>query len=148
YRALGKPFSFTPPLSAAVVESSKLELFNIAAGFLFLTGLWTLLAAATTLGVYQELALRGFLAILAATSLIGSYLVLRKSAPGPVLGLAVAAGGVVVYTALRLSSGIVALDYVLYGLLVIDLLVGWRAWTRLRSIREARWHPLDMPAYG
>ncbi|MEK6919676.1 MAG: hypothetical protein AABX62_01380 [Thermoproteota archaeon] len=148
YRALGKPFSFTPPLSAAVVESSKLELFNIAAGSLFLTGLWTLLAAATTFGVYQELALRSLLAIIGVASLVGGYLVLGKSAPGPILGLAVAAGGLVVYTVLLLSVGIVTLDYVLYGLLVVDLFVGWRAWSRLRSIRAARWHPLDMPAYG
>ncbi|HEY4657053.1 MAG TPA: hypothetical protein VIH34_01050 [Candidatus Bathyarchaeia archaeon] len=149
YQALGKPFSFTPPLSAAVVESSKLQLFNISAGLFSLTGLWTLLGASMMPGTYQGLGLRVLLVVLGVASFVSAYLVFRKSAPGSIVALATVLAGLGTFTALRLPlANFVFSDYVLYVLLAGDLLVGWITWNRIRSIRASRWHPMDMPAYG
>lgn len=149
YQALGKPFSFTPPLSAAVVESSRLQLFNISAGLFSLTGIWTLLGASMTLGTYQELGIRALLAVMGVASFASGYLIFRKSASGSLAALSTALVGLAIFTALRLpGTGFVFSDYVLYGLLVLDLIVGWLAWNRIRSLRASRWHPMDMPAYG
>ena len=149
YQALGKPFSFTPPLSAAVVESSKLQLFNISAGLFSLTGLWTLLGASMMPGTYQGLGLRVLLVVLGVASFVSAYLVFRKSAPGSIVALATVLVGLGTFTVLRLPlANFVFSDYVLYVLLAGDLLVGWITWNRIRSIRASRWHPMDMPAYG
>lgn len=149
YQALGKPFSFTPPLSAAVVESSRLQLFNITAGLFSLTGIWTLLGATITMGTYQELGIRVLLAALGVASFASGYLIFRKSASGSLVALSTALVGLAIFTALRLpGTAIVFSDYVLYGLLVLDLIVGWIAWNKIRNLRASRWHPLDMPAYG
>ncbi len=148
YQALGKPFSFTPPLSAAVVESSKLQLFNIAAGMFSLTGLWTLLGAAAVLGNYQEFNLRTLLAVLGGASLACGYLIIRKSYRGSPVALITALAGLALFTIIRMPSTFAPLDYVLYGLLFIDAGAGWITWNRIRALRTSRWHPMDMPAYG
>ncbi len=148
YQALGKPFSFTPPLSAAVVESSKLQLFNIAAGLFALTGLWTFLGAATVLGTYQEAGLRTLLAILGSASLASGYLIIRKSYRGSPAALGTAVAGISLFTIIRLPSAFAPLDYALYGLLLVDAAAGWMTWNRIRALRTSRWHPMDMPAYG
>ncbi len=148
YQALGKPFSFTPPLSATVVESSKLQLFTIAAAVLSVTGLWTLSAAALTLGTYQDIIVRSLLAVIGTVSLVGGYLTVRKSVVGPVIGLLVSVAGLVLYTVLRLLTGIGVLDYVTFVLLVANVPLAWIAWSRIRSLKAAQWHPMDMPAYG
>ncbi len=151
YQALGKPFSFTPPLSAAVVESSKLGFFNVAAVLFFATGAWTLLAAGSVLPGYGqgEILIRSLLTLLGAASVLGGYLIFRKTQLGPLVGLAVAVLGLVGYTALKASiTTLLVSDYALDGLLALDILFGWIARTRINALREARWHPLDMPAYG
>jgi len=63
--------------------------------------------------------------------------------------MGVALAGLVGYTALRASSTALSVpDIVLDAFLVLDVLVGWLAWARLRTLKRAQWHPLDMPAYG
>lgn len=151
YQALGKPFSFTPPLSAAVVESSKLGLFNLAALLFFATGGWMLLAAGSILAGYEQggILVRSVLALLGVASVVGGYMVFRKTQVGPLVALAIALFGLVGYTALRASSTTLGVsDYALDGLLIVDVLVGWIARTRMNALRESQWHPLDMPAYG
>ena len=151
YQALGKPFSFTPPLSAAVVESSKLGFFNLAALLFFITGAWTLLAAASVLTSYPltGTAVRITLVLIGVASLAGGYLTFRKTRLGPLVALAVALVGLIAYTTLKASTTTLsAPDYALDALLIVDILVGWTARTRINALREARWHPLDMPAYG
>ncbi len=151
YQALGKPFSFTPPLSAAVVESSKLGFFNLAALLFFVTGAWMLLAAGSVLAGYEQggVVTRSLLALLGLASVLGGYMIFRKIRPGPLVGLAVSVIGLVGYTVLKASiTTLLVSDYALDGLLVLDVVVGWVARTRINALREARWHPLDMPAYG
>ncbi len=151
YQALGKPFSFTPPLSAAVVESSKMGFFNLASLLFFATGVWMLLASGSILPGYEKVGTlaSSILALLGVLGLVGGYMTLRKSQYGPSAALSVALAGLFGYTALRASVGSLGVsDYALDALLIIDVVVGWIAWSRVRSLRQARWHPLDMPAYG
>jgi len=151
YQALGKPFSFTPPLSAAVVASSKMGFFNLASLLFFITGAWMLLAAVSVLPGYDKVGTLGsnILALLGAFGLVGGYLTLQKSRYGPSAALAVALAGLVGYTALKGSTESLGVsDYALDVLLGVDVIVGWITWTRVRSLRQAQWHPLDMPAYG
>ena len=151
YQALGKPFSFTPPLSAAVVASSKLAFFNIASALFFITGLGSLLAAGSLIpGFSQAGSLDStILALLGLLGLAGSYMTFRKTQYGPSIAMALALAGLIGYTALRASSGSITFsDYSLDALFVVDLLVGWLALSRIRTLKRAQWHPLDMPAYG
>jgi hypothetical protein len=151
YQALGKPFSFTPPLSAAVVQSSKLAFFNLASVLFFATGVGMLLAAGSVLPGFDKIGtLNSYtLALLGLVELAGGYMTLQKSRYGPSIAMAVAIAGVLGYTALRTSIGSIGLsDFSLDFLLVVNFLVGWLAWSRIRTLKRAQWHPLDMPAYG
>ncbi len=146
YQALGKPFSFTPPLSAAVAQSSKVGFLNLALIVFLISG--SLLEAASVLGGYQ-LGLRVILAIIGFTSLTAGYSVYRRLTPGPLGFVVVSAVGLLVYITLRLQvDSLGVLDYSLTGLLIVDAMVGWRAWARIRTLKSGQWHPLDMPAYG
>jgi len=149
YQALGKPFSFTPPISTAIIESSKLGFLNLATLLFFLTGAWTVLSGAVGFGNYQqaEILTRTVLVLIGIASLSGGYLIFRKTRAGPVLALAVAGTGLIGYTALRVTS-LGLMDYSLDALLLVDAIVGWTARTRINALREKQWHPLDMPAYG
>jgi hypothetical protein len=151
YQALGKPFSFTPPLSAAVVESSKLGFFNFASVLFIVTGAGMLLGAGSVLPGFGKVGAldSNILALLGLLGLVGGYMTFRKSQYGPSIALAVALAGLVGYSALRASIGLLGFsDYALDALLVVDVLVGWSAWARIRTLKRTQWHPLDMPAYG
>ena len=150
YQALGKPFSFTPPLSAAVVQSSKLEFFNLASLLFLLSGIWTILAGSSLLAAYQmALALKAILAVLGIASLSAGYLIFRKNVIGPLLGLGVSFAGLLAYFGLRALSGTLGIpDYTLGVLFVVGIIVGWSSWSRIKSLKASQWHPLDMPAYG
>ncbi len=148
YQALGKPFSFTPPLSAAVVQSSKLRFLNLASLVFLISGVWDLVGAASVFGGYQPI-LRIVLAMVAVSSLTVGYSIYRRLTLGPLGGVGVAVAGLIVYITLRLQVGSLGvLDYALVGLLTIDVVVGWKAWSRIRLLKSGQWHPLDMPAYG
>ena len=149
YQALGKPFSFTPPISTAIAESSKLGFFNLAALLFFLTGIWTVLSGAAGFGSYEQIGIlaRSVLVLIGIASLLGGYLIFRKTRTGPLLALAVAGVGLIGYTVLRVTS-LGLIDYGLDALLLVDVIVGWTARARINSLRERQWHPLDMPAYG
>jgi len=151
YQALGKPFSFTPPLSAAVVQSSKLAFFNLASVLFFATGLGLLLAGGAVFAGFSRPGTleSSTLLLLGLLGLVGGYFTFRKSQYGPSIAMGVALAGLVGYTALRASSTELSLsDYVLDASLALDVLVGWLAWARIRTLKRAQWHPLDMPAYG
>jgi hypothetical protein len=149
YQALGKPFSFTPPISAAIAESSKLGFLNLVALLYFATGTLTVLLGSIGFSNYQQSAnlVRSVLVIMGIASLVGGYLILRKTRLGPVLALAATGVGLVGYTILRVpSSGLI--DYGLDTLLLVYFFFFFTARTVINTLREKQWHPLDMPAYG
>lgn len=145
YQALGKPFSLTPPLSAAISESSKLQFFSLAAGIFILSGV---LAA---VDAYDQTVLtpRSVLVVVALAGLAAGYLVFRRHLAGPLLAAAGAIVGLVPYNGTVLATGALGIiDYVLAALLIVDLVLAWTARTRINTMRKQAWHPLDMPAYG
>jgi len=149
YQALGKPFSYTPPLSAAVIQPSLYNILNIASILFIATAVWSLVLAAYAPGVASDVA--GFVRILfglvALGLLSGTYFLSKRRVWAPLLGLAVAATGLVVFAVLKWPSFGVA-DYSLAVVLVADIVFGWLARERIKGIIERQWHPLDMPAYG
>ncbi len=66
----------------------------------------------------------------------------------PLLGLGVAAIGLIVYAYIKIGSGFIVSDYALSLLLLADIAAGWLARERIKGLIEKQWHPLDMPAYG
>src|SRR5947199_3371817 len=60
-QALGKPFSFTPPLSAAVIQPSRYNILNLTSILFIVSGVWLGLLASFSLAIPPVL---GFLAIL------------------------------------------------------------------------------------
>jgi hypothetical protein len=66
----------------------------------------------------------------------------------PLLGLGVAAVGLIVYADAKIGPGFGVADYVLSLILLADIAVGWLAHERIKGLIEKQWHPLDMPAYG
>ncbi len=145
YRAVGKPFSLTPPLSAAISESSKLQFFTIAAAVFVLSGVLAAISA------YNQTLLvpRSVLVIVTIAGLSAGYLVFRRHSLGPLLGAAGAIIGLVIYNGTVLAAGAFGIiDYILAAALIADLLLAWTAKTRINTLRRQAWHPLDMPAYG
>jgi hypothetical protein len=146
YQALGKPFSFTPPLSATVAQSSWASLQNLAMVVFATSGLF--LGFSSLLGTY-ELGVRLTVGLVGLASFAGAYSVYRKITLGSLGFTLVAILGLASYTVLRVqASGLGVYDYALLTLLVVDVLLGWRVWARIRSVKNAQWHPMDMPAYG
>jgi len=151
YQALGKPFSFTPPLSAAVVQSSKLAFFNLASVLFFAISLGLLLAGGSVFAGFNRPGTleSSILLLLGLLGLVGGYFTFRKSQYGPSIAMGVALAGLIGYTALRASNTALSVsDIVLDAFLVLGVLVGWLASTRLRTLKRAQWHTLDMPTYG
>ncbi len=145
YQALGKPFSLTPPLSAAISESSKLQFFSLTAGIFILSGV----LAAVDAYDRTPLTSRAVLVVVALAGLAAGYLVFRRHPAGPLLGAAGAIVGLVIYNTTVLATGALgAIDYILSALLIVDLVLAWTARTRISIMRKRAWHPLDMPAYG
>lgn len=145
YQALGKPFSLTPPLSAAIAQSSKLQFFNIASAVFILSGF---LAA---ISVYAQTMLmsRIVLTIVTVAGLSAGYLMFRKHPVGPLLGAAGAVTGLVIYNGTVIAANALGItDYILSAALIADLVLAWTGRTRINTLRKQAWHPLDMPAYG
>ena len=150
YQALGKPFSYTPPLSAAVTEPSRYNLLSIASILFVATAIWSLILAVSAPGIPSGIVnpVRALFAVVALGTLASTYFLSKRKTWAPVLGLGISAVGLVLYTSSRYSYGLVATDYALAVLLVADIAAGWLARQKIRGLIERQWHPLDMPAYG
>lgn len=150
YQALGKPFSYTPPLSAAVIEPSRYNILNFASILLLATAVWSLVISISPPAAPPGIsgAVRILFGLLALGTVTSAYLLSKRRELAPILGSTVAATGLVAYGALRFSAGFAPADYALASLLVIDVAIGWLARRRIKAIIERQWHPLDMPAYG
>ena len=149
YQALGKPFSYTPPLSAAVIAPSRYNILNIASILFVVTAVWSLVLAVYTPGVVSSVAgsVRVLFGLVGIGLLSGTYFLSKRKLWAPLLGLAVAAIGLIIYSIWRYPSFSIA-DYALAVVLVADIASGWLARERIKGIIDRQWHPLDMPAYG
>jgi len=150
YQALGKPFSFTPPLSAAVIQPSRYNILNITTILFVATGIWSAIMAAFAPGIPQTINSQVHLlfGLVTAGIIVSTYFLSKRKLWSPLLGLGVATIGLVVYSAIRIPTGFGIADYALSILLVVDVAVGWMARERIKGLIEKQWHPLDMPAYG
>jgi len=150
YQALGKPFSYTPPISAAVIEPSRYNILNMTSLLLVATAIWSLIIAVSVPGIPSSIidAVRVLFALVALGTLASVYFLSKRTIWAPVLGAGVAAAGLAAYAVSRFSAGFGLADYGLFALLVADVVTGWLARQRIKGMIERQWHPLDMPAYG
>jgi hypothetical protein len=150
YQALGKPFSYTPPLSAAVIEPSRYNILNLTSILLIATAIWSLVIAVSAPGIPSSISsnVRILFALVAVGMLGSTYLLSKRRMWSPIIGAAVAAAGLIAYMISRSSFGYGVADYLLAILLVADIAAGWLARQRIKAMIEKQWHPLDMPAYG
>jgi hypothetical protein len=150
YQALGKPFSYTPPLSAAVIEPSRYNILNLTSLLLVATAIWSLVIAVSAPGIPSSIidAVRVLFVLVALGTLASAYLLSKRMIWAPVLGAGVAAAGLAAYVVSRFSVGFGPADYALFVLLIADVVAGWLARQRIKGMIERQWHPLDMPAYG
>ena len=150
YQALGKPFSFTPPLSATTIAPSKYNILNITSLLFLATAAWGIVLAVSASGFPSSSVteLRIIFAGVAAGTLVSTYMLSRRRLWSPLLGLGLAAIGLVVYVDARIGLGFGFPDYALSLLLLADIAAAWLARERIKGLIEKQWHPLDMPAYG
>ena len=150
YQALGKPFSYTPPLSAAVIEPSRYNILNLTSILLIATTVWSAVIAGSAPGIPSsiDVAVRILFAFVSLGAILSTYFLSKRRVWAPILGAVVAAIGLGVYAALRISSGFGPADYAIGVLLVLDIVAGGLARQRIKGMIERQWHPLDMPAYG
>jgi hypothetical protein len=144
-QALGKPFSFTPPLSAAVISPSRYNVLNLTSILFIISGVWLGLIASFSLGNPAILSVSAILAL--ATIVAGVFLRKPKLWPAT-LGLAAIAIALATQLSIQVGSGLSVSATALDILLAASVVAGWLSWSRVRSLRAKQWHPLDMPAYG
>ena len=149
YQALGKPFSYTPPLSAAVIEPSRYNILNITSIVFVASAIWSLVLAIAAPGIPASISpqVRALFALVTVGLVASIYFLSKRRLWAPMLGLAVSAAGLVVFAVWRYPS-FSPVDYALAVVLVADVALGWLARERIKGIIEQQWHPLDMPAYG
>src|SRR5437879_4543509 len=144
-QALGKPFSFTPPLSAAVISPSRYNVLNLTSILFIISGIWLGLVASFSLATP---AIFGVFAILALATVV-SGVFLRKPKLWPAtLGLATVAIAFVAQLVIQFGGGLTTSSAAVDVPLAASVITGWLSWSRVRSLRAKQWHPLDMPAYG
>lgn len=150
YQALGKPFSYTPPLSAAVIEPSRYNILNLTSILLIATGIWSIVLAVATPDIPSSITVqaRSLFAVLALGTFLSTYLLTKRNLWAPIIGAASAGGGLIFYSILRISVGFGVADFALAALLLADIATAWLSRMRIKGIIERQWHPLDMPAYG
>ena len=150
YQALGKPFSFTPPLSAAVIEPSRYNILNITTILFLGTGIWTAVIAVAAPWIPQTISsqVRLLFGLVAAGVLVSTYFLSKRRPWSPLLAIALAAVGLVAYAVIRIPTVFGVADYALAIVLLVDIVAGWMARERIKGLIEKQWHPLDMPAYG
>jgi hypothetical protein len=144
-QALGKPFSFTPPLSAAVIQPSRYNVLNLTSILFILSGISLGLTASFSLGTPIIL---GVFAILALATIVAGIFLRKPKLWPATLGLAGAAIALAAQLWIQFGGGLTASSIALDILLAASIITGWLSWSRVRSLRAKQWHPLDMPAYG
>jgi hypothetical protein len=144
-QALGKPFSFTPPLSAAVIQPSRYNVLNLTSILFILSGISLGLTASFSLGTPIIL---GVFAILALATIVAGIFLRKPKLWPATLGLAGAAIALAAQLWIQFGGGLTASSIALDILLAASIITGWLSWSRVRSLRTKQWHPLDMPAYG
>ena len=144
-QALGKPFSFTPPLSAAVIQHSRYNVLNLTSILFIISGIGLGVIGAIGLAFTPILGL--FLLPSLGTIVSGIFLRRPKLWPATV-GLASTAIAFVAQLWIGLSTGVSWVAIILDVLLAATTIAGWLSWSRVRSLSARQWHPLDMPAYG
>ena len=144
-QALGKPFSFTPPLSAAVIQPSRYNVLNLTSILFIASGIW--LGVNGALGLTANPILAIFLLLALGTIVSGIFLRRPKMWPAT-LGLAAVAISFVAQLWIGFVGGASSVAIILDVLLAATTTAGWLSWSRVRSLSARQWHPLDMPAYG
>ena len=149
YQALGKPFSYTPPLSATVIAPSRYNVLNLASILFIATAIWSLLLVVSTPGNPSGTVttIRTLFGLVALGIVASTYFLSKRRVWAPVLGIFTATIGLVVFAISRYPNFGVS-DYAITGLLLADIALGWLARERIKGMIERQWHPLDMPAYG
>jgi hypothetical protein len=142
--APGRPFSFAPEHSAALVETSKYNVYNLTSVALFASAIWSgYIGIAFDTGIISRITL----VLAGITGIIGGYLTLNRRIIGPLLGLGSSVLGIIGLVMTGSFGPNLDLD-ALSILLVATLVLGWISRTRIKKLSEQQWHPLDMPAYG
>jgi len=144
-QALGKPFSFTPPLSAAVISPSRYNVLNLTSILFIISGVWLGLVASFSLATPATFSI---FAILALAAILSGFFLRRPKLWPATLGLATVAIAFVAQLLIQFGGGLTASATALDILLAASVITGWLSWSRVRSLRAKQWHPLDMPAYG
>src|SRR5438309_9931378 len=144
-QALGKPFSFTPPLSAAVISPSRYNVLNLTSILFIMSGMWLALVASFSLATPATFIIFAILALAAGVS--GFFLRKPKLWPAT-LGLATVAIAFVAQLLIQFGGGLTPSAIAIDIPLAASIITGWLSWSRVRSLKAKQWHPLDMPAYG
>jgi hypothetical protein len=149
YQALGKPFSFTPPLSATVTEPSKFNIFNLTSILFIATIILGSFIAYTGQGLPSTIF--QFLLGIGIVGLVGStYAIWTRKSHGPLFGIIVSAVILAAYSIGKIAAiGLTGLlDYTMIGLLITSVITAYLTHAKMKALIEKQWHPLDMPAYG
>ena len=143
-QAPGRPFSFAPEHSAALVERSRYNVYNLTSAAFFASAVWAgYLGMALDTGILSRI----LLLLAGITGVTGGYFTLNRRKIGPLLGLGTGVLGIIGLATIGFIGW--GLDlYVLSILLLATLVLGWISRTRIKKLSEQQWHPLDMPAYG
>src|SRR5207245_7347831 len=99
-QALGKPFSFTPPLSATTISPSKYNVLNLTSLLFLATAVWSVVLAVSANGFPASLAteLRILFALVAAGALVSTYMLYKRRLWSRLLGLGVVEVCIVIYS--------------------------------------------------
>jgi hypothetical protein len=144
-QALGKPFSFTPPLSAAVIQPSRYNVLNLTSLLFIISGVLLGLIASFNLGTP---AILGVFAIPAIATIVAGIFLRKPKLWPATMGLAAVASAFAAQLWIQFGGGLTAGGTALDILLAASVITGWLSLSRVRSLRSKQWHPLDMPAYG
>ncbi len=143
-QAPGRPFSFAPEHSAALVATSRYNIYNLTSVAFFASAVWTgYLGISFDTGVFSRI----LLLLGLVTGTIGGYFTLNRRIIGPMFGLGTGVLGIVGLV----TTGFIGRDLevdALSVLLLATLVLGWISMTKIKKLSEQQWHPLDMPAYG
>ena len=144
-QALGKPFSFTPPLSGAVIQPSRYNVLNVTSVLFVISGIW--LGATSLLGLVTTPVV-GLFAVPAVGGIVSGIFLRRPKIWPATIGLAAVAIALAAQLWVQFASGISSAAIALDVILTASVVAGWLSWSRVRSLSARQWHPLDMPAYG
>ena len=125
-QALGKPFSFTPPLSAAIIQPSRYNVLNLTSVLFIISGAWLGLTASFSLGTPIIL---GVLAILALATIVAGIFLRKPKLWPATLGLAGAAIALAAQLWIQFGGGLTAATTALDILLAASVITGWLSWS-------------------